>query len=120
MPSGSPGPRPTASNRPGSASKSSTLAVTFSSVVSFFTDAPQDEPLEAPPSLLEVEAPHFEPLLDAVVSVLDVDAPQLELDAELASVLVAPQLEVDSSSLSEVDVSVLMLRSPPRHARRAG
>jgi len=89
IPSGSPGPSPTAVSCPGSASKSSTVEPTFSSVEE---DAPQDDEDES-----ELLAP---PQFDSLV------------------VSFAPQLLVDASV--SVVVSSVLIRSPPRHARRAG
>jgi hypothetical protein len=102
IPSGWPGPRPTATSRPGSASKSSTVAPTSSS--SSEPDAPQ-ELLEAGPDESD-DAPHFEEL-DASAEVVVVP------EALLASL--APHFEVVSVSVSAsvVGLSVDALAASP-------
>ncbi len=69
IPSGCPGPSPTARSRPGSASKSSTVAPTFSDVSSSSVDvAPQEELLlDDADADASVDPPHCDVESDAVV-----------------------------------------------------
>src|SRR6056297_27334 len=104
IPSGLPGPRPTALSWPGSASKSSIVAPTSCSLL------PGSSVFDAPHELDDVfasEPPHFDPL-ESAVSVEE--APHFELELEESvpvSALEAPQLAVDSSPSSAFG-SVLM------------
>ena len=120
-------------SRPGSASKSSTVAPTSSSSSPDADDAPQELLPDADEELL---APHFE--LVSSVSVLAVDvlaslvealAPHFELlsalagsaldSAEAVSAPLAPHFDSVSVLASGV-LSVLIVRNRRRHARRAG
>src|SRR6056297_2038149 len=89
IPSGWPGPRPTAMSWPGSASKSSTVAPTSSSSSeSLEADAPQELPLDDESE--EDDAPHLEVVSSPASGVVSVD--------ELAEL--APHVEPVSGSAS--------------------